>query len=93
MTATSSEKSLQARAAVTTRWAKVTDREAETAPARNGWLAKLEREVDPEGVLSPEVRLQRAVELRKAHLLRAALKSAQVRRERREAAARGDVSR
>ncbi|KJK44399.1 hypothetical protein UK23_29615 [Lentzea aerocolonigenes] len=84
---------MQARAAVATRWAKATDREAETAPARKGFLAKLEREVDPEGVLPPEVRLQRAVELRRAHMLRASLKSAQVRRERREVAARGDVSR
>lgn len=51
-----------------------------TAPAREGFLARFEREADPDGVLSPEERSRRAEALRRAHMARLALKSAQARR-------------
>lgn len=35
------------------RWAKEPDRQAATAPARKGFRARFERQVDPEGVLPP----------------------------------------
>ncbi|MFE9748460.1 hypothetical protein ACFYOT_26435 [Saccharothrix saharensis] len=81
----SSEKSLSGRIAANTRWAKTADRVAATAPAMAGLLAKFEREVDPEGVLAPELRRERAVQLRRAWMQRLARKSAIARRQRSEA--------
>jgi hypothetical protein len=43
---------------------------------RQGLQAKFEREVDPEGKLSPQERAKRAEYARKAHMERLALKSA-----------------
>jgi hypothetical protein len=37
-------------------------------------MLKFEREVDPEGILSPEVRVKRAAMARKAYFARLALK-------------------
>jgi hypothetical protein len=41
------QRSLRARMASAERWARATDRAAQTAPARRGLRAKFEREVDP----------------------------------------------
>lgn len=41
-----------------------------TAPARSGFLARFEREADPDGVLTPEERERRATLLLKAHMSR-----------------------
>ena len=51
-----------------------------TAKARSTFLARFEREVDPDGILPEAERLRRAEAARKAHLARLALKSAQARR-------------
>lgn len=53
-----------------------------TAPARAAFLARFEREVDPEGVLPEPERVRRAQHARKAYFARLALKSAQKRRSR-----------
>lgn len=53
-----------------------------TKPMREGFDAKFEREVDPEGQLSPQERAKRAEFARKAFYQRLALKSAQARRRR-----------
>lgn len=53
-----------------------------TRAARAAFLDKFEREADPDGTLSPDERRRRAKHLRKAHFLRLALKSAQVRQRR-----------
>lgn len=45
-----------------------------TAKARAAFLAGFERRVDPDGLLSPEERQQRAGALHKAHMLRLALR-------------------
>lgn len=50
-----------------------------TAKARATFLAGFEREVDPDGVLSPEERARRAGHARKAHFLQLALASAKAR--------------
>ena len=50
-----------------------------TAKARTAFLAGFERKVDPDGLLSPEERQQRAVALRKAHMLGLALRRGGVR--------------
>jgi hypothetical protein len=54
-----------------------------TKAAREAFRSKFERDVDPDGVLPVEERLRRAEMARKAHFTRLALKSAQVRRQRR----------
>jgi hypothetical protein len=46
---------------------------------------RFERQVDPDGTLSPEDRARRAGHARKAFYLRLALKSAQARRARKAA--------
>jgi hypothetical protein len=51
-----------------------------TAPAREAFLAKFEREVDPAGVLSPEERRRRAEHARKAYMARISRLSAIARR-------------
>jgi hypothetical protein len=58
-----------------------------TAPARAMFLSRFERQVDPDGALSPEERTRRAGMARKAYFARLALKSAQSRRRR---AGKGD---
>jgi len=63
-----------------------------TAKARAAFLAKFERQADPEGVLPPEERRRRAEHLRSAHFARLALAAAKARRARRPAARGGDAA-
>lgn len=63
-------------------WARTEDRTARTAPARRAFLARFEREVDPEGRLAPAERAKRAENARRAHFQRLALQSAKARRRR-----------
>jgi hypothetical protein len=79
-------RSLQGRIAAYESWAQTADPTARTAAARAAFLDRFEREVDPEGVLSPTERVRRAEAKRKAYFARLALKSAQARRARREVA-------
>lgn len=81
-----SERSLVASIAAHESWAKCDDRSARTAKARKAALDRFEKEVDPEGVLTPAERARRAEHARKAYFQRLALKSAQARRKRAEAA-------
>lgn len=53
-----------------------------TAPARAAFLAKFERQVDPESKLPSAERARRAVYARKAHFARLSLASARARRAR-----------
>jgi hypothetical protein len=57
-----------------------------TRAAREAFLARFEREVDPEGILDAEDRAARAAAARKAYMLRMALKSRNARRSRAQAA-------
>jgi hypothetical protein len=75
-----SERSLRAQVAVETSWANTDDRAARTKPGRDAAFARFEAEVDPDGALDPAERRQRAEHLRRAHMKRLALKSAQARR-------------
>ncbi|NTY58680.1 hypothetical protein FEG63_03820 [Mycolicibacterium sphagni] len=77
------ERSLRGQIAAHTSWANTEDRPARTANARKAMLDKFEREVDPDGVLTPVERARRAEHKRKAYFSRLALKSAQARRRRR----------
>lgn len=70
---------LIARLAANKSWARTPDRAKRTQNARSGFLARFEREVDPEGTLPPAERQRRAESAMKAHMQRLALKSAQAR--------------
>jgi hypothetical protein len=58
-----------------------------TAAARAAFLARFEREVDPDGMLTPVERDRRVDAALRAHFSRMGLESVQARRRRREAAA------
>ena len=53
-----------------------------TKAAREAFMARFEREVDPDGTLSPEERARRAEAARKAYFVQLAHKSAKARRRR-----------
>jgi hypothetical protein len=74
------DRSLIARLAAHESWANTADPSARTAPARRAMLDRFERQVDPDGVLSPAERARRAGHARKAYFVRLALRSAQARR-------------
>lgn len=79
---TPAERSIRAQIASHESWARTTDRAARTANARKAALDRFEQQVDPDGILPPAERARRAEHARKAHFLRMAYKSAQVRRRR-----------
>ena len=76
-------RALRARMAAHHLHAGIPDAAAHTAPARAAFLARFEREVDPDGVLDPRERARRAGHARKAYFLRLALASAHARGARR----------
>jgi hypothetical protein len=78
--AAASRRALRARLAAHQLHARVQDAAAHTAPARAAFLARFEREVDPEGSLDPRERARRAEHARKAYFLRLALASSHARR-------------
>lgn len=57
-----------------------------TAAAHDGFQARFEREVDPDGTLSPEERQRRAQAAMRAHMSRLALASSQARARRKASA-------
>ncbi len=77
---TPQQRSLRASLAAHTLHSRIEDPTAHTAPARQAFLDRFEREVDPEGRLAPAERARRAEHARRAYFQRLALKSAQVRR-------------
>jgi hypothetical protein len=86
MPETPAERSLRGRLAAHSLHSKVADPSAHTERARAAFNDRFEREADPGGVLSPAERSRRAEHLRKAYFTRLALRSAQARRKRSEAA-------
>lgn len=80
------QRSLRAKLAAHTLHSQVADPAAHTAPARLAFLDRFDREVDPDGILSPLDRQRRAAHARKAYFAKLALKSAQARGKRGTAA-------
>ncbi|WP_433368441.1 hypothetical protein ACQPZX_41570 [Actinoplanes sp. CA-142083] len=80
------ERSLRARAAAFTRWAKIDDRPAATAAARTAARNRFEKQVDPDGVLTEGERTRRAEMARRAFYADMARKSVAARRRRKKAA-------
>lgn len=79
-----SQRGLRARMAAYAMHAR-NDGQQVTASARQAFLDRFEREVDPDGVLPVEERQRRADHARRAHMTRLALRSAQTRRVHRRA--------
>lgn len=72
---TPAQRSLRGRVAVLKSWAQTEDWTARTAPGRRAFDEKFERQVDPDGVLQPEVRAKRVAAARRAYFAELALKS------------------
>ena len=58
------------------------DSRVTSKPGRDAWLAGFEKQVDPDGVLSPEERARRAGHARQSYMAKLALRSARARRKR-----------
>jgi hypothetical protein len=74
-------RSLRARLGAFTLHSRYDSREI-TAPARAAFLARFEREVDPQGKLPEAERKRRAEHARRAYMVSLALKSVRARRRR-----------
>lgn len=67
-------------------WAKTKSRSDRTAPARRAMQERFEREVDADGVMTPDGRAKAVENARRAYYRRLALASAEARRVKRDAA-------
>lgn len=76
---TPEQRVLRARIANSVRWAHEPDRTAATSPARDAFMARFEKQVDPDGVLDPVERSRRAECAKTAHFQRMALASSRSR--------------
>jgi hypothetical protein len=75
------------------RWGTVSDRVAELAPARAGFVKKLEDQIDPDRQLPADVLAKRVENLRQAHMHKmclAALKASRLAKEKRQAELQGN---
>lgn len=61
-------------------WSRTVDRSARTRPAREKFLQRFEREVDPDGALSAEERRRRADHAKRAYMLRLAKRAVAARK-------------
>ncbi|GAB2964571.1 hypothetical protein [Saccharothrix stipae] len=77
------QRTTRAKIAADISWAKCSDRSRRTAPAREASMARFEREVDPNGVMSPQARALAADSARRAYFRRLALASHAARRAKR----------
>ncbi|NEW49957.1 hypothetical protein GV792_07805 [Nocardia cyriacigeorgica] len=82
-----SERALYGRLGAHESWSHTEDRAARTAPAREGFMDRFDRQVDPDRKLTEAERARRAEHARKAYFTRLALKSVQARRKAAEARA------
>jgi hypothetical protein len=85
------ERSLRARLAAYAMHAQHDTRRT-SANGRAAFLARFEREVDPDGRLDPEERGRRAEQARRAYFARLALAAAKARRAKRERRQGGDAA-
>lgn len=76
-----SQHAINGRIGIRTRLSRTTkaDRERQAATGQAGLLARFEREVDPEGLMSEADRIQAALEARRAHMGRISKASAAAR--------------
>lgn len=76
---TAQQRSRRARIAAHASWARTSDRTARTAAGTTAFLARFERQVDPDGVLPAEVRAEMARHARTAYMLQLAERSRRTR--------------
>lgn len=81
LTLTPEERRLRAQIAANTRWSRE-DPIPNATRGQAGLIAKLEREVDPDGSLPPAERARRVENARRAHFQRLAFQSARARSRR-----------
>lgn len=86
------ERSLRGRMGAHESWANTADPAARTKPGRDAFLARFERQVDPNNKLPEAERQRRAEHKRRAYMQELAIKSAQKRRENRAAKKSGRVA-
>jgi hypothetical protein len=77
---TPAERARYGRLGAHTRWARTADRTAATAPAREAFADRWDKQVDPDGLLPPAERAIRAEHAKKAHFTRMAIASAKARK-------------
>lgn len=82
MTMTPAERTLRGRMGAHLSWANTADPSARTKPGRDAFLARFERQVDPDGTLPEEERTRRAMSARRAYMQGLALKSRKSRAEK-----------
>lgn len=70
---------IQARAAAYQSWANTSDWQERTSPARQGFMARFIRQVDPDGLLRAEERQRRAQAAMHSYMCQLALKSSRSR--------------
>jgi hypothetical protein len=75
-------KDINRRIAAEVSWSRTADRSARTRPAREAFLNRFEREVDPNGELPPDERRRRAEHAKRAYMLRLAKRAVAARRAR-----------
>ena len=76
---TPAQRVLRARLAAHASWANTADRAKRTRPAADAFMARFEHEVDPDGLLDADERLQRAASAKRAYFQRLALASSRAR--------------
>jgi hypothetical protein len=86
--ASPAERSLRARLAAYAMHAQRDSRQT-SAPGRAAFLARFEREVDPDGTLDPAERQRRAAQARSAYFTRLSLAAAKARRAQRAQCSQG----
>ncbi|MBB4761422.1 hypothetical protein ACFQFC_35255 [Amorphoplanes digitatis] len=87
------QRTRKARIAAHASWANTADRQGRTAQATASFLARFEKQVDPLGVLEPEVRAKMAEHARRAYMLQLAERSAKARSRAKAGEAGGRSSR
>jgi hypothetical protein len=73
-------KDINGRIAAEISWARTRERSARTRPAREAFLKRFEKEVDPDGTLPPEERRKRAEHAKRAYMFQLAKRSAAARK-------------
>jgi len=73
-------KDINRRIAAEISWSRTYDRSARTRPAREAFLRRFEREVDPDGKLPPDQRRRLADHAMRAYMLRLAKRAVSARK-------------
>jgi hypothetical protein len=74
------DKNINRRIAAEISWSRAYDRSASTRPAREAFLRRFEKQVDPDGRLPTEERRRRAEHLKRAYMLKLAKRAVAARR-------------